>query len=94
MLFRSPDSLYGALRDHGLAPTWGEDTLTAAEATPVEAELLELDGPRAVMRTQRRTFADQVALMLSKSTYRGDRYSVFVPLREARPLLVPRPSSS
>ena len=89
-----PESLYGALRDHGLAPTWGEDTLTASEATPAEAELLGLDGPRAVMRTQRRTFADQVALMLSKSTYRGDRYSVFVPLRQARPLLVPRPSTS
>lgn len=85
-----PESLYGALRERGFAPTWGEDTLMAAEATAQEQELLGLRGARAVMRTQRRTFAGDVAIMYSQACYRGDRYSVFVPLREARPTLVPR----
>lgn len=86
-----PESLYGALRARGLAPTWGEDTITASDATAQELALLEMRGSRAVMRTVRRTFAGDEPLMYSRSSYRGDRYSVFVPLREARPTLVPRP---
>jgi GntR family transcriptional regulator len=84
-----PESLYGALRERGLAPTWGEETITASDATPAEAHTLELTASRAVMRTVRRTFAGDTPLMYSRSSYRGDRYSVFVPLREARPTLVP-----
>ncbi len=85
-----PDSLYGALRAAGHAPTWGEDTIVAAEATAVELRLLAMRGSRAVMRTRRRTFAGEHAVMYSHTCYRGDRYSVFVPLREPRPTLVPR----
>ncbi|MBD5785837.1 GntR family transcriptional regulator [Cellulosimicrobium terreum] len=85
-----PESLYGELRRRGLAPTWGEDTITASDATTQEQKLLEMRGSRAVMRTVRRTFSDEGPLMYSRSAYRGDRYSVFVPLREARPTLVPR----
>lgn len=87
-----PESLYAVLRARDLAPTWGEDTLQAADATPTEADLLGMTTQRAVMRTQRRTYADQTPVMYTQSTYRGDRYSVFVPLREARPMLVPRPA--
>lgn len=85
-----PASLYGALRARGLAPTWGEDTITASDASAQEQELLGLRGSRAVLRTVRRTFAGDAPLMYSHSSYRGDRYSVVVPLREARPTLVPR----
>ncbi len=85
-----PPSLYGALRARGLAPTWGEDTITASDASAQEQELLGLRGSRAVLRTVRRTFAGDAPLMYSRSSYRGDRYSVVVPLREARPTLVPR----
>ena len=85
-----PDSLYAALRERGLDPTWGEEVITAADATPDELESLQMQGSRAVMRTARRTFGGDAAVMYSRATYRGDRYSVFVPLREARPTLVPR----
>ena len=89
-----PESLYGALRERGLAPTWGEDTITASDATVQEQKLLGLRASRAVMRTVRRTFAGDAPLMYSRSSYRGDRYSVFVPLREARPTLVPRTTAT
>ncbi len=84
-----PESIYGALRAAGLAPTWGEDTLSASEATPREAELLKMRTARAVLRTQRRTFAGDLAVMYSQACYRGDRYSVVVPLRQPKPTLVP-----
>ncbi|MGP7960326.1 GntR family transcriptional regulator [Sanguibacter sp. A247] len=87
-----PTSLYSVLRDLDLSPTWGEDTLQAADATATEAELLDMTTQRAVLRTQRRSYAGQTAVMYTQSTFRGDRYSVLVPLREARPMLVPRPS--
>jgi GntR family transcriptional regulator len=85
-----PDSLYAALRGAGHAPTWGEDTFLAADATDAEADLLSLPGSRAVLRTRRRTYAEEGAVMYSQACYRGDRYSVVVPLREARPTIVPR----
>jgi GntR family transcriptional regulator len=89
-----PESIYGALRAGGHPPTWGEDTFLAADATDVEAELLGLSGSRAVLRTRRRTFAASGACMYSQACYRGDRYSVVVPLREARPTIVPRSRES
>ncbi|GAA1719911.1 GntR family transcriptional regulator [Isoptericola hypogeus] len=85
-----PESLYAALRARGLDPTWGEETITAADATPEELDTLQMRTSRAVMRTSRRTFGGDAPLMFSRASYRGDRYSVFVPLREARPTLVPR----
>jgi len=85
-----PESIYGALRARGLDPTWGEETITAADGTPQELEVLQMPSSRAVMRTSRRTFGGDAPLMYSRASYRGDRYSVFVPLREARPTLVPR----
>ena len=85
-----PDSLYDALKVRGHAPTWGEDTILAAEATAKELALLAMNGGRAVLRAHRRTFSDDGACMYSQMCYRGDRYSVVVPLREARPTIVPR----
>lgn len=92
-LFRDgpPTSVYAALRESGIAPEWGEDTLTASDATVEEASLLALRGTRAVMRAERRTFSDETACMYSRACYRGDRYSVWVPLRAPAPALVPRP---
>ncbi|MFP3713787.1 GntR family transcriptional regulator [Puerhibacterium sp. TATVAM-FAB25] len=85
-----PESLYGALRAAGYAPTWGEDTISASEATPEEAALLEMHASVALLRTRRRTYAEDTAVMYSQASYRGDRYSVVVPLREAKPTIVPR----
>ena len=85
-----PASLYDALREVGLDPAWGEETLTASEATDEEAELLGLRGTRAVLRATRRTFSTDVPCMYSRACYRGDRYSVWVPLSAPGPALVPR----
>ena len=84
-----PESVYEALREHGLAPEWGEDTLAAGEATDVEASLLGLGAARAVLRSQRRTYSERGASMYSHACYRADRYTVWVPLRAPRPAIVP-----
>lgn len=86
----APASVYDALRRIGLAPVWGEETLTASEATEHEASLLDMRNQRAVMRAERRTFSDAGPSMLSRACYRGDRYSIWVPLGAPRPVLVPR----
>jgi len=85
-----PPSVYEALRDLGLAPEWGEDTLSADEATDTEASLLGLVDARAVLRAERRTYSVDATTMLTRACYRADRYSVRVPLRARRPALVPR----
>lgn len=90
----APPSMYDALRARGLAPQWGEDTLSADEATDAEASLLGLGDARAVLRAARRTYSEQGATMYSRSCYRADRYSVWVPLRAPRPSLVPRRRTS
>ncbi|WP_263120034.1 GntR family transcriptional regulator [Cellulomonas sp. RIT-PI-Y] len=87
----TPDSVYAALRGAGCAPSWGEDTLTASEATEHESRLLGLPvGNRVVMRAERRTYADIGPCMYSTASYRGDRYSVWVPLRAPGEVLTPR----
>lgn len=90
----APPSVYAALRELGCAPSWGEDTLTAGEATEHETRLLGLAvGSRVVMRAERRTYADAGPCMYSTASYRGDRYSVLVPLRAPGEVLVPRARS-
>jgi GntR family transcriptional regulator len=85
-----PPSMHDALRAVGLDPSWGEETLTAAEATDEEAALLDLRATRAVLRATRRTFSADTPAMYSNACYRGDRYSVWVPLSAPAPALVPR----
>jgi len=85
-----PPSMYDALRERGHSPEWGEDTISADEATDTEASLLGLGVARAVLRAERRTYSADGAIMFSRSCYRGDRYSVWFPLRAPRPALVPR----
>lgn len=85
-----PDSIYATLRDHGLDPDWGEDTVGASDASKHEAELLELTGSRTVLRINRRTFADETACAYSRSCYRADRYTLWVPLRAPNPSVSPR----
>ncbi|WP_402373367.1 GntR family transcriptional regulator [Isoptericola rhizosphaerae] len=79
-----PESLDQALRDRGHVPTGGEETISAADATDSERRLLAMTTTHAVMRIERRTYAADVPLVHSRFSYRGDRYSVFVPLGEAR----------
>jgi GntR family transcriptional regulator len=85
-----PDSIYGELRRRGLEPDWGEDTVSATEVDAQDAELLGVPAGRAVLRLARRTFAGETACVYSRSTYRADRYVLWVPLRAPKRALTPR----
>jgi GntR family transcriptional regulator len=85
-----PDSLYLELKRRDLLPTWGEDSVDAALAKPEEAELLGLDEGAPVLRIARRAFADNIAVEVSRSTFRADRYTRWVP--RSRPNRVTRRS--
>lgn len=79
-----PTSLYEALERRGLRPTWAEDSITAGLASPEEAELLEVDPGSAVLRVARRALAREKAVEVSRSTYRADRYTLWVQLVDPR----------
>ena len=85
----APESVYGALRRRGLEPDWGEDTVAATEVDAQDADLLGLRAGRAVLRITRRSFAGDTACVYSRSSYRADRYVLWVPLRAPRPALTP-----
>ncbi|MGA8210138.1 MAG: GntR family transcriptional regulator [Nocardioidaceae bacterium] len=75
-----PRSLYAELQRRDLMPTWGEDSVDASVAGPEEAELLDVRAGDPVLRIARRAFAGQIAVEVSRSTYRADRYTLWVPL--------------
>lgn len=85
-----PASVYGELRRRGLEPDWGEETVTATEVDAADAELLGVAAGSAVLRLARRTFAGDTACVYSRSTYRADRYALWVPLRAPKRTLTPR----
>jgi GntR family transcriptional regulator len=85
-----PASVYGELRAVGLEPDWGEDTVAASEIDAQGAAMLGLRPGAAVLRVARRTFAGQTACVYSRSSYRADRYVLWVPLRAPRRPLTPR----
>ena len=87
-----PASVYGELRRRGLDPDWGEDTVAATEVDAQDAELLGVRVGKAVLRLSRRTFAGETACVYSRSSYRADRYVLWVPLRAPRRALTPRSS--
>lgn len=77
-----PISLYDELAVRGLRPTWAEDAVTADSATSEEAKHLELEPGAAVLRQQRRAFAAERVVEVSRSAYRTDRYTLRVQLGE------------
>lgn len=85
-----PESIYGELRRRGLEPEWGEDGVSAAEADAEEAGLLGIAPGAAVLRLTRRTFSGQTACVYARSSYRADRYQLWVPLRAPRSRITPR----
>jgi GntR family transcriptional regulator len=85
-----PASIYGELRAVVLDPDWGEDTVAASEVDAQGAAMLGLRAGAAVLRLARRTFAGQTACVYSRSSYRADRYVLWVPLRAPRRPLTPR----
>ncbi len=77
---RLPESLYEELARRGLSPTWGEDSVEAATATSMEAKILEVSTGSPVLRVARLTCAESVPVEVSRSIYRADRYTMWVPL--------------
>jgi GntR family transcriptional regulator len=75
-----PTSLYDALAARGLRPTWVEDSITADTPSSEEADLLELEPGSAVLRHSRRALADDKIVEVSRSVYRGDRFTLWVQL--------------
>jgi GntR family transcriptional regulator len=75
-----PVSLYAELQRRDRLPTWGEDSVGAALARPEEADLLGVAVGEPVLRIARRAFAAEVAVEVSRSTYRADRFTLWVPL--------------
>ncbi|MDQ1535835.1 MAG: GntR family transcriptional regulator, N-acetylglucosamine utilization regulator [Actinomycetota bacterium] len=90
----APESVYGELRRRGLDPDWGEDTVAATEVDAHDGELLGLRAGKAVLRLTRRTFAGEIACAYSRSSYRADRYVLWVPLRAPKRALTPNPNGS
>ena len=79
------DSLYAALDLRGNRPVRGEQRLRASTATSVEAGLLSIKEGSEILRIERRTFlADGAPVELTRSAYRGDRYTFLTELRDLR----------
>jgi GntR family transcriptional regulator len=78
-----PESLYVELQRRDLLPTWGEDSVDAALVRKEEVDLLGVPEGSPVLRIARRAFAGNIAVEVSRSTYRTDRFTLWVPL--ARP---------
>jgi GntR family transcriptional regulator len=75
-----PSSLYFWFAMQDLMPTWGEDSVTAGVATEQEAELLDLEPGSPVLHISRRSFCREVAVEVTRSVYRADRYTLWVPV--------------
>ena len=75
-----PGSLYAELARRDILPTWGEDSVDANLPRAEEAELLGITTDQPVLRIARRAFADNIAVEVSRCTYRADRYTLWVPL--------------
>lgn len=75
-----PESLYVELQRRDLLPTWGEDSVDAALARADEATPLGVHAGDPVLRIARRAFAGNIAVEVSRSTYRCDRFTLWVPL--------------
>lgn len=74
-------SLHQQLRQrHGLELTWGEQTIEAAAADAATARLLEIPDRSVVLLLRRRTFAGDRLVEYDASSYRADRYQLWVPL--------------
>jgi GntR family transcriptional regulator len=78
-----PISLYDELGDRGMRPTWAEDSVNADLATEEEAAHLEVDGGTPVLRQQRRAFAEEKVVEVSRSTFRADRFTLRLQLGQS-----------
>jgi GntR family transcriptional regulator len=75
-----PTSLYDALEQRGLRPSWAEDSITADVAGAEESGLLEIEPGAAVLRQSRRALSGEKVVEVSRSVYRADRFTMWVQL--------------
>jgi GntR family transcriptional regulator len=76
-------SLYDLLERRGRAPVSAEQSIEAALVNPEDAALLNIEPGRAVLQFERLSFdAAGEPLEYVVSTYRGDKYRVYVLLRK------------
>jgi GntR family transcriptional regulator len=75
-----PTSLYEALEERGMRPSWAEDSITADIASDDEAALLETESGAAVLRHSRRAVTEDKVVEVSRSVYRSDRFTMWVQL--------------
>jgi GntR family transcriptional regulator len=75
-----PTSLFDALSARGLRPTWAEDAITADRASVEEAALLQVEEGDPVLLVARRALTGEKPVEVSRSTYRADRFTLWVQL--------------
>lgn len=75
-----PTSLYDALAQRGLRPTWAEDSVSADLASEEEAGMLEVPTGSPVLRQSRRAINEDKVVEVSRSVYRADRFTMWVQL--------------
>jgi GntR family transcriptional regulator len=75
-----PTSLYDALDQRGLRPTWAEDSINADISSPEEAGHLEVEPGAPVLRHSRRALNGDKVVEVSRSAYRADRFTLWVQL--------------
>nr|WP_250649235.1 MULTISPECIES: GntR family transcriptional regulator [unclassified Actinomyces] len=80
-----PSSVYEELTRAGLTPQWGEDVLEARAVTSEEAALLGVPERAPALDIVRRTFHEHTAVIYSRSLYRADRYTLWVPVSAPGP---------
>ena len=73
-----PTSLYEALEQRGLRPTWAEDSINADVCQADEASHLEVEAGAAVLRHSRRALSGDKVVEVSRSVFRADRYTLWV----------------
>jgi GntR family transcriptional regulator len=78
-----PPSLYDDLGGRGLRPTWAEDIISTGPAMPDESTLLEVPHDSLVIRGQRRAFAGEAIVEVSRSTWRPDSFQLRLQLGTA-----------
>jgi GntR family transcriptional regulator len=61
-------------------PTWGEVSGNAGRATDDDARLLEIEPGSPVLHISRRSFCRDTAIEVTRSVYRADRYTLWVPV--------------
>ena len=90
LLRTSPNfSIYAELTQVGMAPEWGEDMIEAHAATAQEAALLSVQEGAPTLDITRRTFHEHRAIDYSRTLFRADRYTLWVPVAAPKPAFRP-----